>query len=270
MEKYKKFIEKVYNGEICFSVVDFKEIIEGAFPGEFYSPKIGDWVWIKSDQSWNNLEILVYFNGFDSESDTYGFATMKNWVNNFRISSFHTGIKITKATDKEVTDALTAEAKKRGFKEGVTIIPVGCKNPQKITNPFSKITNPFSHVDVDEINTYSPMSEWHNNYSNPPIYKNGVWASIVEQQTELTLEQIAEKFNINVGDLRIKGASGEANRPFKEGDLVEITGDSSYHRIPNGTICRISKSFQREYSSWCMDYMRCERFVYESDMKHSD
>ena len=136
MEKYKKFIEKVYNGEICFSVVDFKEIIEGAFPGEFYSPKIGDWVWIKSDQSWNNLEILVYFNGFDSESDTYGFATMKNWVNNFRISSFHTGIKITKATDKEVTDALTAEAKKRGFKEGVTIIPVGFKNPQKINTLF--------------------------------------------------------------------------------------------------------------------------------------
>ena len=262
MGKYKEFIEKAYNGELGFFVSkDLKKEIQKEFPeiGEPY--EVGDWVWVKSPYFLYGERMLVYFNGFSSY--TYGFGFEKEWTESFGFSVWHKGMGITKATDQEVADALIAEAKKRGFKEGVTIIPVDYKNPQKISDPFY-------HINNHRVITSSPQSEWSKNCSNPAIYSNAVWALIVEQQTELTLEQIAEKFNINVGDLRIKGVSSEANRPFKVGDIVEIIGDEAYHDIPIGTICRISKSFQRRYGSWCMDYTNCGRFVYERDMKHAN
>jgi len=221
MEKYKKFIEKAYNGKLGLTMCkDWKEKIEKEFPEMRESYKAGDWVWLKSPYFLYGEKMLIYFKGFDSDSYTFGFGVEKEWIESFRLPVRNTVLKITKATDKDVTDALIAEAKKRGFKEGVTIIPVGCNNPQKITNPFGR-------VDIDKINTYSPMSEWHNNYSNPPIYRNGLWASIVEKQTELTLEQIAEKFNIKVGDLRIKGVSGETESPFMVGDVVMVKDNNN-------------------------------------------
>jgi hypothetical protein len=232
MEKYRKFIEKAYNGELGLTMCkDWKAKIEEEFPETFKPYKIGDWVWVKSPYFLYGERVLVYFNGFSSY--TYGFGVEKEWTESFGFPVCHKGIGITRATDKEVKDALIAEAKKRGFKEGVTIIPVDYKNPQKISDPFYYISNRI-------VITSSPQSEWSKNRSNPAIYRNGVWALIVEQQTELTLEQIAEKFNISVGDLRIKGVSSEANRPFKVGDIVEIIGDDTYHN----TICRTSKSFQ--------------------------
>ena len=266
MEKYRKFIEKAYNGEIGLTMCqDWKAKIEEEFPETFKPYKIGDWVWVKSPYFLYGERMLVYFNGFSSCA--YGFYAFgfcfTIWTENFRFPACHKGMVITKATNKEVKDALIAEANKRGFKKGVTIIPVGYDNPQKISDPFYCINN-------HRVTTTSPQSEWDKNCSNPPIYRNGVWASIVAQQTELTLEQIAEKFNINVGDLRIKGVSSEANRPFKVGDIVEIIGDDTYHNIPIGTICRISKSSQRRCGSWCIDYISCGRCVYERDMKHAN
>jgi len=261
MGKYKEFIEKAYNGELGFFVSkDLKKEIQKEFPeiGEPY--EVGDWVWVKSPYFLYGERMLVYFNGFSSY--TYGFGFEKEWTESFGFSVWHKGMGITKATDQEVADALIAEAKKRGFKEGVTIIPVDYKNPQKISDPFY-------HINNHRVITSSPHGEWSKNCSNPAIYRNGVWASIVEQQTELTLEQIAEKFNISVGDLRIKGVSSETTKPFCVGDVV-VVKDSNNDLY--GTQLVVKAVLRRlktiAVGSWSSDTILS--YFYEHQLKHAN
>ena len=261
MEKYRKFIEKAYNGELGLTMCkDWKAKIEEEFPETFKPCSVGDWVWLDIDP-FGGCSSLMYFQGWYVK--TYGFNTFGNWEPCFDISRYsNMKGKATKATDKEVKDALIAEANKRGFKKGVTIIPVGYDNPQKISDPFYYISN-------HRVIASSPRSEWSKNCPNPEIYRNGVWASIVEQQTELTLEQIAEKFNISVGDLRIKGVSSETTKPFCVGDVV-VVKDSNNDLY--GTQLVVKAVLRRlktiAVGSWSSDTILS--YFYEHQLKHAN
>ena len=202
MRNLKDFTKLIY--EKCFSLPvrkDLKGKINKAFPikPEFYN--LNYWIWVKYPVFLGGAKILIYFKGADSYS--YGFDTDERMSDYFNSSpSSHLEVKITKATNDEVKEVLIAEARKRGFDEGVTIVGVGSKNSQTIADPFRYI-----RVDLmaTSINASIPKSEWDENYPpNPHIYMDGVWAKIVDKRAELTLKQIADKFNISELDLRIR------------------------------------------------------------------
>ena len=202
MRKLKDFTKVVY--EKCFGLPvgkDLKGKINKSFPIKPEIYNLNYWIWVKYPDYLGGAKILIYFKGADSYS--YGFDTDERLSDYFNSPpSSHVEVKITKATNDEVKEALITEAGKRGFKEGVTIIGVGSKKSQTIEDPFRYI-----RVDLmgASINVSIPKSEWDKNYPpNPNIYLNGVWAKIVDQRAELTLKQIADKFNISELDLRIR------------------------------------------------------------------
>ena len=56
-------------------------------------------------------------------------------------------------------------------------------------------------------------------------------------------------------------------REFKMGDIVEIIGDDSQHRIPTGTICALGIKITE--GSWYVQYLSHKYGVLESDMEHT-
>jgi len=108
----------------------------------------------------------------------------------------------TEAEPSEVKSELVKEAKKRGYKVGVKIKPLG-------NYPITTIDRlDFSYWCTDgeiTLHVVAPEDEWEESCSNPPIFKNGKWAEIIkEEKVELTLQEIADKFGVSVESLRVK------------------------------------------------------------------
>lgn len=91
----------------------------------------------------------------------------------------------TLATEKEVETALIAEAKRRGLVDGVFI---------------KSFIYGKSFLKGDRYYISNGIFKLNGNW----LMKDGKWAEICEEPIELTLEQIAEKFNVNVEQLKIK------------------------------------------------------------------
>jgi hypothetical protein len=81
------------------------------------------------------------------------------------------------ATKKEVEEALIAEAKRRGFKEGVTVAWDGTVIINNLKESFT--------MSVDGGRLKENNSNWN-------IFKNGKWAEIIEVP-EYTMEQLQDK-----------------------------------------------------------------------------
>lgn len=119
----------------------------------------------------------------------YGFTSAKNYYNDFQE---YKSKKLTIATDQEVETALINEAKKRGFKDG---------NYKCLDFPTLTIKN----CNIYEYSAYKNRLFLSSKgiYCNL-IFNNGKWAEIISETIELTLEQIAEKFNVSVEQIKIK------------------------------------------------------------------
>lgn len=156
----------------------WKAKIEAQFPELFPKLEVGKW--------YKTQEALVFINKDVKDNSVigYGFDGVNNWTDNWH---YYTHNKLTPATDEEVQTALIAEAKRRGYKEGVNI-----KN--LLAN--SIITC------VGKSFLYQNNELWFNCIGC--ILKNGKWAEIMPETVELSLEDIAEKFGVDVSQIKIK------------------------------------------------------------------
>tara|TARA_R110002074_G_scaffold396191_1_gene585329 strand:+ start:779 stop:1426 length:648 start_codon:yes stop_codon:yes gene_type:complete len=88
---------------------------------------------------------------------------------------------LVEATNEEVKTALTKEAKKRGFVEGVTI-------------EKDMISKPYDGLTLDSYDIVNPL--WRCDGSgtfylgNKCIMNNGVWATIVKTTTKMSVAQL--------------------------------------------------------------------------------
>ena len=101
------------------------------------------------------------------------------------------------ATKEEVQTALIAEAKRRGYRNGVTFksLDYNFKNV-KIIDDFFKFD--FNNNDL-YLKVDAPSGQRYRS-----VFLNGKWAEIISEPIELTLEQIAEKFGVEVEQIKNK------------------------------------------------------------------
>jgi len=142
---------------------------------------------------YKNSEVhLVCFTSVQ-ESKGYGFD-LSGWQNGTTWSKNNLRL----ATEAEIEEALINEAKKRGFKEGVVF------NSPNGKNHFNKeqevIECEFIYTSHDNYLTITKTSKNHNGI----IFKDGTWAEIIPTVTELSYQQIADKFGVDVNTLKIK------------------------------------------------------------------
>jgi len=132
--------------------------------GRWYHSKYGKWTYL--------LYLVSIDKGLDS-CTAYGFVDGE-WYSQKDINFDTDQIR---ATDQEVETALIKEAKKRGFKEGVSIItPKGNKVTQKCNKyHFNK------HLNILATN------ESYTELNFDSIFIDGKWAEIIEEPKTVTL-----------------------------------------------------------------------------------
>ena len=86
-----------------------------------------------------------------------------------------------KATEQEVGQVLTDEAKKRGFKQGV-------KFKCLITNEIGEMMEDYLLMNGCFGRGNSLESAFKNDFINGVLFKDGVWAEIIDDKTELKQE----------------------------------------------------------------------------------
>jgi hypothetical protein len=139
---------------------DWKTKIEKEFPKLFKKDRLIVGKWYKYDD--NTANALMVWN--DSK-DTYGF-----WSGEYdeNLSFFDERDKVL-ATDKEVSKALTAEAKKRGYKNGNYKCMIVSCNTLKVVDDF--------FFEPSTGNLWMGKSGLSNQ-----VFANGIWAEIIEEK----------------------------------------------------------------------------------------
>ena len=172
------------------SVDAVKEQIEEWFP-ELKKPslEVGKWYKFKKGS-------LAFYKGINIES--YGIHCIGNeWISDCRwFFDFNDFEGLTLATDKEVEEALTKEAVKRGFKDGCTLKGVQSKNKWTVSGNVK--------FEFDErLNTLELWSDFaetkEDGYKDKSrgknvIFENGNWATIIENTLPADIEQLSLKY----------------------------------------------------------------------------
>jgi hypothetical protein len=150
--------------------------------------------WIKDDA---NPKWMTYFK---NQNERHGIDSLGYWYEMRGYLNPNNDKNNRYATPQEVQKALINEAKKRGFVEGAKFIN------------FNGVIQTVKYIDFynnNSLHVLSPENEWSSNCgnknfnSNPRIFKDGVWATIIEQK-EYTMQEIADALKVNVNDLKIK------------------------------------------------------------------
>ncbi len=132
----------------------------------------GKWYKINSDS-----KIVCCYKG---ACDGYGIDSGYNWSDSLLMSEINLW---SLATEKEVEEALTKEAVKRGFKEGVTIdktnIPMYKNNSYKIWKATNNKFTYYKNFNILEI-------------GNDCIFQQGTWATPIKTKT---IEELAIEFD---------------------------------------------------------------------------
>ena len=158
-ESRKDFIKKAHNNACS----EWKTNIEKEFPELFKNDDLVVGKWYK----FGNMDSLMVFN---NGKKAYGFFSGRYGTNWY----FSVGKTATLATDKEVKQALIKEAKRRGFKEGVSVSNENIGYIYEGMCNSNEITFKNGILSIDSIY----------------IYKKGKWAEIIKET--ITKEQ-AEK-----------------------------------------------------------------------------
>lgn len=160
-----------------------EEYLNKWFPEAFIKElEIGEWYKIKH----HDCALINYQPG-----KSYGLGLAGLWCDNFNNKFLKTNA--IEATDEEVKQALIKEAEKRGFKKGVEFTPL-----------YSDGT---SHYDSSKFNDddYFIFDEDQNSLDIPGfrMFCKGIWAEIKNDPVTLNFQEIADKFGIDVEQLRI-------------------------------------------------------------------
>ena len=161
----------------------FKEIIPEAFKTKLDTGK-----WYKSS---TDIEFLVYYqsNGFDN----YGFWEDKPYRDNLFFGDCWYNMSRL-ATDEEVSAALINEAKKRGYKDGVTIT---WKNKPKLI--YTLVDDEFDYLISKNVLVFG-------NYG---IFDGEQWAQILPKEKTVipmakALKIIAKKMKVSPENIEIQ------------------------------------------------------------------
>jgi len=139
---------------------------------ELPSFEVGCWIKDEHSKALYFIEEIDFtkINGVKS----FGFSTKGGWSDSRHRSTRSLTEDFIQATDKEVETALIAEAKKRGFKEGVTVhsfihnINLKCKNVNIKSKYISRFNKLHFGGDVSKCVV---------------IFKDGKWAEIIQPKT---------------------------------------------------------------------------------------
>jgi len=147
--------------------------LKEAFP-EVFETKLKVGRWYKLPESDNFLINIVD----KKRSLTYGFSHTGKWY-----GKSEWGISgLTPATNKEVLETLSKEAVKRGFKEGVKVMPLW--------------ETPKTHWEVHDNQTRFEK-EGNSFYFGCCIFQNGTWAQIIKPK-QMTKQEIEKELGYNI------------------------------------------------------------------------
>ena len=166
LDELNDYIKESNDGIGSLIIRDFK-IHKGLLKEEF---EVGDWVFVLRDNE--SIPALVFFQGHGV--NTYGFAHNNNsFTDNYESCDtfINPRYNYTKATDKEVEEALIKEAKRRYSK--------GCKITWDVWGGVEEIN-------LENFKYTNDESESHHNglwCERRQVFEeeSGKWAEIVEQ-----------------------------------------------------------------------------------------
>jgi len=182
----KEFIKEAYdNPELL------KEKFPSVFEGELEAGKwyIAYWYTVKYLVCIKNIGVNIETNGFNiTEKGKYTYLPFdKNY-----------DYKWSLAPDKEVEEALKSECEKLGFKKGSKVKHILYSG--KLSNEERILDTSNFYYDAKD-NSFDCENKDGQRYR---LFKDGKFATIISEPIELTMEQIAEKFNVDVNLLKIK------------------------------------------------------------------
>ena len=165
----------------------FKEIIPEAFKTEL---EVGKWYKMKGD-----THFLCNFNGnIGNNGNSYGFNLKGEWMDNSMC--FQNSDTYVEATPEEVSAALINEAKKRGYKQGITCA-------------FGK----GAHNRMIRENEIRWVPDWQDQgalcMGMNVIFTQGNWAEIIPQEKTVVpiakaLKIIAKKMKVSPENIEIQ------------------------------------------------------------------
>lgn len=191
----KEFIKEAYNS----ACPDWKAKLKNKFPEAFESElEVGKWY--KMPKYGDAIFCITKIQ--NSRCFAYGINYMGEWRDEKDFATTDSPEEFILATEKEVETALIAEAKRRGFEAGIKFKPID--GSERICTFLG--CEIYIGANIITANVYENEWEKDGKYisSNPAIFENGKWAEIISEPIEVTLEEIAEKFNVNVEQLKIK------------------------------------------------------------------
>ena len=175
-------IEKVGGADVSLYL---KETFPEVFKTEL---EVGKWYKMKGD-----IHFLCNFNGnIGNNGNSYGFNLNGKWMDNSMC--FHNYDTYVEATPEEVEVSLINEAKKRGYKDGVTI---QWKSRPKLI--YTLGDDEFDYLELRNVLVFG-------NYG---IFDRGEWAEILPQEKtivpmEKALKIIAKKMKVSPENIEIQ------------------------------------------------------------------
>lgn len=159
---------------------EWKKRIEQEFP-DLFERELNKWYKLNGSHA-----LMVYFTGKYGNDASYGFGMRGDF---FSTIGAYRGDTFELATHEEVQSALIREAKSRGF-VGVEINPVKDYN---WTNQSLICSDIFSYdVFKNLLYVRDTSGYWQE------VFKEGEWASVVENTTELTVAEIEKRLGYKV------------------------------------------------------------------------
>lgn len=173
----------------------WKTKIENKFPELFPKVELELNKWYKN-KKWEGS--LFFYDGETNKENGshcgYGFTYNHEWVDFSKNGNWNINDGYELATKEEVETSLIAEAKKRGLlNKGVMV-----------KSAYSQIKETINGLNLK----YSELeNSLYSNYGVKDsicLFHNGKWAEIISEPIELSLDEIAEKFNVDVSLIKIK------------------------------------------------------------------
>lgn len=189
----EKFIKQVH-GAACSTL---KTKFEKEFP-ELFKTELKAGKWYKGNVDFDSLIFITEIenNGYYNRVYYYGFISNTYRKGDYIANRAHEA-SLKPANTEEIESYLIAEAKKKGFKKGVTCLFGFGKDKRSLQ------TDKFTW----EGNTLGV--KWNNGSTRDIIFKYGIWAEILpEEKTIITKEKalkiIAKKLKVSPESIEIK------------------------------------------------------------------
>lgn len=189
-KKQQKFIKEAYTSpDVC---KEWKGKIINNFP-KLFDVELKTGRWYKDANFPKHLFYLTRFTTLNliqgigiNKYDCYGFDTNGVWCDKMQYHMPKT--RFVEALEEEIYLALMNEAKKRGFTNNTLFNPINDERNTSFTNE-AKVGSSYKFQDGKLYVT---------GYGKSCIFKNGEWATLVEEAKEMTVSEISKELGYKV------------------------------------------------------------------------